>query len=183
MATTETILTAEEFRLLPDDGGPSELYRGQVIDMNLPSPRHGQICGTVVYLLRRFLENHNLGRVVSNDSGIITEKNPDTVRGADVAFYSYARVAKGPLPVGYLKVVPELVFEVISPNDRWSDLLGKVAEYLKAGVVVVCVLDPDTETAHAYRADRVAEVFSSQQALTLPDVLPEFSAVVAKFFE
>ncbi|MGE3407126.1 MAG: Uma2 family endonuclease, partial [Pirellulales bacterium] len=175
--------TAEEFLLLPDNGALSELYRGLVIDMNPPSPRHGQICHEISLIVGAFVREHGLGRCVSNDSGIITEKNPDTVRGADVAFYSYARVAKGPLPAGYLKVVPELVFEVISPSDRWSDLLGKVAEYLKAGVVVVCVLDPDTETAHAYRADRVAEVFSGQQALTLPDVLPEFSSIVARFFE
>lgn len=183
MATTETTLTAEDFRLLPDDGALTELYRGQVIDVNLPSPRHGQVCGSVVYVLRQFLEQRNLGRVVSNDSGIITEKNPDTVRGADVAFYSYTRVAKGPLPAGYLNVAPELVFEVFSPSDRWSDLLAKVAEYLKAGVTIVCVLDPDAETAHVFRADRPVQILMSDHELALPDVLADFRTIVARFFE
>jgi Uma2 family endonuclease len=46
-AVIETLLSAEEFRRLPDDGRPKELKRGQVILMNLPAPRHGQICGQV----------------------------------------------------------------------------------------------------------------------------------------
>ena len=50
----------------------------------------------------RILGNHvydnDLGRVLSNDSGVITERGPDTVRGADVCFYSFVRVPKGPLP-------------------------------------------------------------------------------------
>ena len=37
----------------------------------------------------------DLGRVVTNDSGIVTQRDPDTVRGADVAYYSYARLPKG----------------------------------------------------------------------------------------
>lgn len=183
MATIETLLTAEEFRLLPSDAGPAELYRGQVIEMNLPSPRHGQVCAQVVYLLRQYIEPRGLGNVVSNDSGTITEHNPDTVRGADVAFYSYARVPKGPLPAGYLAVAPELVFEVRSPTDRWGDLLTKTAEYVKAGVVAVCILDPDAESAQVYRTDRPVLVQTADQELALPDVLGEFRVVIRKLFE
>ena len=48
--------------------------------MNVPTPRHGEICVQISYLLRRFLEDHPLGRVVSNDSGVRTERDPDTMR-------------------------------------------------------------------------------------------------------
>src|SRR5262249_24724663 len=108
MATAEALITAEEYRRLPDNGQPTELVRGRIVPLNMPTPRHGHICAETVYHLRRFLEDQDLGRVVSNDSGIVTERDPDTVRGADVAFYSYARVPKGPWPKGYLGVVPEL---------------------------------------------------------------------------
>src|SRR5579863_7618088 len=104
MTTATKLMTAEEFRLLPDDGQPKELIQGVPVDMTLPTPRHGEICVNVAYLLRRFLEDNPRGRVVSNDAGIITERDPDTLRGADVAFYSYARVPAGPLPSGYLEV-------------------------------------------------------------------------------
>src|SRR5262249_28420667 len=121
--------------------------------------------------------------VVGNDSGVITERDPDTVRGADVAFYSYQRVPPGPLPRRYLAVVPELVFEVRSPSDRWSHILEKVVEYLQAGVTLVCVLDEVTETARVYRADQPEQVFTADQDLTLPEVLPDFRLPVRRFFE
>ncbi len=177
------LLSAEEFRRLPDDGRPKELKRGRVILMNLPAPRHGEICGQVYYLLRQHFDDRPLGRVVCNDSGVVTEHDPDTVRGPDVAFYSYSRVPPGPLPQGYLAVVPELVFEVRSPGDRWGRILAKVGEYLEAGVTVVCVLDQMTEQCHVYRSDEDIQVFTAEQEWSVPDVLPEFRLVVRRFFE
>jgi len=82
-----------------------------------------------------------------------------------------------------LPVVPELVFEVRSPTDRWGPILAKVAEYLEAGVTVVCVLDQMTERCNLYRAEEAIEVFTAEQELTVPDVLPEFRVAVRRFFE
>lgn len=183
MAVAEALMTAEEFLRLPDDGRPKELLRGRVVYMNVPMPRHGQICAQVVYLLRRFFEDQPSGHLVCNDSGVRTERGPDTVRGADVAFYSYQRVPRGPLPQGYLDVVPELVFEVRSPTDRWGRILAKVAEYLEAGVTVVCVLDQMTERCVIYRAEEAVQIVLPEQELILPDILPEFRVVVRRFFE
>ena len=39
-------------------------------------------------------EEHDLGHVLSNDSAIITERRPDTVRSADVAFDSDAKLPR-----------------------------------------------------------------------------------------
>jgi len=184
MATVaEKLLTAEEFRRLPDDGRRKELVRGKVVFMNVPAPRHGYICANIVGVVRPFVVANRLGRVMSNDSGVRTEDEPDTVRGAGVAFWSFRRLAPGPLPEGYVNPVPELVFEVRSPTDRWAEVLAKVAEYLQAGVDVVCVLDPATQTAHVYGADQPTRVFGADQELTLPEVLGEFRAPVRAFFE
>ena len=90
---------------------------------------------------------------MSNDSGVITERDPDTVRGADVSFYSYERLPKGPIPSGYLSFPPNLIVEVRSPDDRWRDLLTKVNEYLAVGVTCVIVLDPEPRSAHVFHAD------------------------------
>jgi Uma2 family endonuclease len=179
----ERLLTAEEYEQLPDNGQPTELVRGRVVTLNMPYPRHGEICVQTAYLLRRYLEDKDLGRVVGNDSGVITAHGPDTVRGVDVGFYSYSRVPRGPLPRGYLPVVPELVFEVRSPTDRWSRILAKVGDYLEAGVTLVCVLDEQTQTARVYRQEEPEQVFTADQELTLPEVLPEFRVAVRRFFE
>jgi Uma2 family endonuclease len=179
----ETLLTAEEFRRLPDNGVPKELVRGKVVVMNIPAPRHGYICVKIVGLLFPFVTDRQLGRLMSNDSGVVTEHNPDTVRGADVAFYSFARFPPGPLPDGYLDVIPELVFEVRSPTDRWREIRTKTTEYLDAGVITVCVLDSTTQTVHVYNNDLPDRVFKADQELTLPEVLGDFRAAVRLFFE
>jgi Uma2 family endonuclease len=182
-ATAEALLTAEEYRLLPDNGQRTELVQGRIVPMNMPAPRHGQICSKIDRIVGNYADEHDLGHVVTNDSGVVTRRAPDSVRGADVAFYSYARVPRGPLPEGYLPVAPELAFEVKSPGDAWTEILTKVTEYLLAGVLVVCVLDPQTQTAHVYSADQAPRVFSADEDLVLPEVLGDFRVPVRRFFE
>src|SRR5215469_2630471 len=116
MATAEMLklMTAEEFSNRPDPGYPEELVRGRTVAMPVPDRRHGLVCSKADRILGNFVDEHDLGRVMSNDSGVITERGPDTVRGADVCYYSYTCLPKGPLPEGYLPVTPELVFEVRS---------------------------------------------------------------------
>jgi Uma2 family endonuclease len=184
MTTVATpLLTAEEYLQLPDNGKPTELVRGRVVVMNVPTPRHGQICVKVSRLLGNFAEQHQLGHVCGNDAGIQTERNPDTMRGADVSFYSYSRVPPGPLPRGYLNVVPELVFEVRSPTDRRADVLAKVVEYLRAGVTLVVVLHEQRGTATVYHPERDEVQLVADQELDLSDVLPGFRVPVGRFFE
>lgn len=183
MATVETLLTAEEYGRLPDNGQATELVRGWIVEMNMPYPRHGQICGKIDRIVGNYVDEHQLGHVITNDSGVVTEHDPDTVRGADVAFYSYTRVPPGPFPQGYLAVVPELLFGVLSPSDRWELVRAKVAEYRNAGVTVVCVLDPATEAVHVFRADQPEQVLRGDDLLELPEVLGDFRVAVRRFFE
>ncbi len=184
MATAISLMTAEEYAALPEyHGYPTELVKGSLITMVPPMPRHGQICSQIIYLLRRYLDDHPMGIVLSNDSGVITERDPDTVRGADIAFYSYQRVPKGPLPNGLLVVAPELVFEVRSPNERWSKLHEKVAEYLNVGVQVVCVVEDDSRSVHIFCADLEPQVLNAADEFTLSGILGDFRVKVERFFE
>jgi Uma2 family endonuclease len=183
-AAIERLLTAEEYSLLPDNGRPTELIRGRVVEMNMPAPRHGYFCNQIGRILGNFVEEHDLGRVMSNDSGVVTNRGPDTVRGADVCYYSYIRLPKGPLPEGYLPVVPELIFEVRSPTDRWSQIMAKVGDYFSAGVLIVCVLDPQAETLIVYHADEIQRLLTTDDELSLPDLLgPDFRVPVRRFLE
>jgi Uma2 family endonuclease len=170
-ATQSPPITAEEFAQRPDPGHPEELVRGRIMRMPPPNRRHGQICSRVDRILGNFVEEHDLGHVLSNDSAVITERGPDTVRGADVAFYSYQRLPRGPLPSNYGPEIPEVVFEVRSPSDRWAQIQAKVAEYLQAGVLFVIVLDPENETAHVYAADQPPRQLIASDDLALPEAL------------
>jgi Uma2 family endonuclease len=178
------LLTLEEYEKLPDNGRPTELVRGRVVEMNPPYVYHGYVCIKVARIIGGFVEANDLGYVAPNDSGVITERDPDTLRGADFVFYSYARVPKGTLKKrGYLDVAPDLVVEVRSQGQAWKGILRKVSEYLEAGVQVVCVLDPQRETATIYRPDEPEIALTKDQKLELPDLLPGFSAFVREFFD
>src|SRR5438067_11437479 len=95
-APPDRLLTAEEYAKLPDTGVPTELVRGRVIEMNVPAPRHGEICWKVARLVGVYAEDQGLGRIVINDAGVITRRDPDTVRGGDLAYTSYARGPRVP---------------------------------------------------------------------------------------
>ncbi len=184
MATVaEKLLTAEEFARMPDPGFPTELVRGRVVEMSSPGSRHGQICNKIGRLLGNYAEDRDLGHVLNNDSGVITERGPDSVRGPDVAFYSFAKVPKGPLTDGYLQVPPELVFEVLSPDDRWPKVLAKVAEYLEAGVLLVCVANPKKSSINLFRPDEPDRMLGIDDEWSAPEVLGDFRIPVRRFFE
>lgn len=184
MSTGSQILyTAEEFGRRPDPGYPEELVRGRIVIMPTPGSRHGKVCYNTACQLGRFLDDHDVGQVLTNNSGVITERGPDTVRGADVSFYSYERVPTGPLPPGYLNVPPDVVFEVLSPEDRWSKVLGKVAEYLNAGVEVVVVLDSGRRIIHVFTDDEPTRILTDHDELTVPGVLAGFRVPVHRFFD
>ncbi len=183
METASNPLTAEQYASLRDDGRLTELVRGRIVEVNPPKPWHGYVCTRIVRFVDRFADENDLGRVIGNDSEVITERGPDTVRGADICFYSYQRVPKGPMPRGSLDVVPELVFEVRSPGNTWAELLRKAAEYLNAGVLAVCLVDADREQAMICETDEVPRILGKDDMLTFPQILPGFALRLSLLWE
>jgi len=184
MATMEALITAEEFLTMPNHGQPRELVLGRIVELTPPATRHGQVCGRVYRFIDRHAEKHETGHVVCNDSGFITHRNPDSVRGPDVSYYGFDQIPAGPMPTKYTGIVPRLAIEVMSPTNTWRELLAKTAEYLEAGVTVACIVDPESRTVQVFRADRRPETLTGDMELKLPEVLgEEFSVPVNKFFE
>jgi Uma2 family endonuclease len=182
MAITEAPLTAEEYLQLPDLGQPSELVRGRVVVMEVPGAKHGWHCSRIGMILGNFVAEHDLGYVISNDSGVVTERDPDTVRGADVAYYSYQRIPRGALPDGYPTVAPEIVFEVRSPSDRLKQMREKAAEYLRAGVLAACIVDSKARTIEVHASGGEPAKLTGDKKSTFPDILPGFSLSLRSLF-
>jgi Uma2 family endonuclease len=175
-------MTAAEF-VANHGGSHVELVNGMLQELPMASQKHGRICLLIGRLIDEHAEKNDLGRVTTNDSFVQTKSNPDTTRGADVSFYSYARLPRGKVPEGLLPVPPDLIVEVRSPSEGWTTLFAKVVEYLQAGVRVVIVLDEPTGTASVYRPDELQQIFHNGDALVVPDVLPGFSVLVQRLFE
>jgi Uma2 family endonuclease len=180
--TAPALLTAEEFVRLHGHERV-ELVAGRVVETeHMPSFIHGIIYALVTRFLVGFADEHDLGHVTSNDSFFRTRRDPDTVRGPDVSFYSDTRLPKGPIPEGLPPVAPDLAVEVKSPSNTWPGLVRKVSEYLGAGVRVALVIDPEAVAVTVFRNGELPQVFDNGDDLTLPDVLPGFTLPVSKLF-
>ena len=171
-------LTAEEYFNLPPDGRRTELVRGRIVEMSKPGFRHGFVAVWIGHLLFSLFER-GVGRP-SVESGVLTERDPDTVRGPDVHFYSFDRLPADEEPPGYPDVSPEVVFEIRSPNDRQANILRKVTEYLDADVLCVVVLSPARRTAVLYFPNEEPTFLRENDRLSLPAPLADWTPTVSE---
>ena len=179
------IFTAEDLLHLPEapDGRRYELVEGKLYEMPPPGPRHGYITSNVAFLIETYVRRHRIGRVMAGDTGFLLGRDPDTVRGPDVAYISYERFPEDrELPDRYEDILPELAVEVVSPSDTRRYVREKAEAWLAAGVAVVWVLDPRIGEVTVYRAGRGTSVFHGEETLDGAPALPGFSCRVADFF-
>lgn len=175
------LITGEELMAMSDIG-PCELVEGRIVPMSPTGDEHGAIEANISAELLTFVRAQKLGKVRVGEVGIYTHRNPDTVRGADVLFISNERYAQKEFQ-GFLDVAPDLVVEILSPNDRWTEVTQKLREYFAIGVRLVWVVDPQARCIYAYRTLTDVREFSANDDLPGEDVLPGFSVKVARLFE
>lgn len=160
-------------------GGRRELVEGEIVEMPPISGGHGRTEYLVAKVLDREGEQKKLGSVLVGEVGILVRRDPDTVRGADVAFVTGELEES---PEGYLIRPPALVVEVLSRNDRATEVAAKVEEYLRIGVRVVWVVDPANRTVSVYLPGGEARVLRAGQRLLAPGVLEDLQADPAELF-
>ena len=147
-----------------------------------PGFEHGDIQLTIGILLRNYAQAHQLGRVIV-EGGLITERNPDTVRGPDVTFWSAERMPLDqPKPRGYPEVAADLCVEVLSPGNRLREIQEKLREYFARGVRMVWIVQPEDRTVTVYRSVDEGHLLHESATLMGEDVLPGFSCQVAALF-
>jgi len=133
-------------------------------------------------LLHVYVSQHKLGQVLAAETGFKIHVDPDTVRAPDVAFVAKERIPPADVPRGYWELSPDLVVEVVSPNDSAADVQDKVEEWLNAGVHRVWVVYPDTQTIHVYRSLKEVNVLKAGDTLDGEGMLPGFSSAVEEIF-
>ncbi len=174
-------ITVEEFEQMVFDH-PVDLVEGEIHEMPPAGSQHGRMAINVGFLLETWCRAGNHGVVLGNDAAIVVDFDPDTVRGADVSFLKRERIPQSGLPVGALRIPPDLVVEVLSPSDRWEDLMDKVTEYLAVGVKEVWVVNGVKKLVDVFRPDVGAKRVTGDELLTSADVLPGFSVPVSELF-
>ncbi|MCY3748810.1 MAG: Uma2 family endonuclease [Chloroflexi bacterium] len=176
------LLTADDLLRLSSQGVRGELIRGVLSETMPTGMEHGEIVTRLVILLGNFIDSGKLGRLTASDSGVWLEREPDTVREPDIAYFSVARISLNQRVTGYAEIVPDLVVEVGSPGNSRRELNDKALMWLSFGVRLVWVVHPDTRTVDAHRPDRPVATLSGTQALEGLDVLPGFTCPVRDIF-
>ena len=180
--TTTTNVTAEELLQWPDNGMRQELVRGKVIEMAPAGGEHGELAHEFGRRLGNFVIPNRLGKAYAAETGFILERNPDTVRAPDAAFARREVVAQFGRVRGYLPFTPDLVAEVISPNDTLAEVADKVKEWLGAGCRMVVVIDPRRYTVTVYRPNVEALVLTTADTLSGAEVVEGWELPVAELF-
>ena len=116
-----------------------------------PGGDHGAVEGESRSALKVQGEYQGLGKAGVGEVGIVLGRDPDHVFGADALFVDQRPPADpvfaGRLPGDH----PRLVVEVRSKNETLAALQRKAEDYLKAGGVVVWVVDPIKRNVVEYR--------------------------------
>lgn len=179
-ALLETKLITGEELLAMGDIGPCELIDGRIVPMSPTGDEHGILEFELGWHLRSFVAGRELGWVMGGEVGIYTRRDPDRVRGADIVFVSKERL---PEPRGkYLEVAPELVVEVMSPNDRWQDVREQIEEYFSIGVQWVWVVEPANRAVLVFRSSTEMQKFEEGDTLHGEGLLEGFELPVATLF-
>lgn len=180
--TGTAVMTAEQLMRLPSRGKRYELKRGELLMMTPAGALHGRVVMALGVLLHVYASQHKLGQVFAAETGFKIHVDPDTVRAPDIAFVAQERIPPTGVPSGYWELAPDLVVEVVSPNDSAADVQDKIEEWLNAGVRRVWVVYPDTQTIHVYRSLKEVNVLKSGDRLDGEDLLPGFSCAVEEIF-
>lgn len=176
------IITGEELYI---EGAPGrvELVQGEIVSLSPTGRQHGVIEGHIYYALSQYnREQGSLGQVLVGEAGIYTQRNPDTVRGMDVAFISQARLAQVKSE-SFLDVAPELIVEIMSPSDRWVDVMTKLSEYFAIDVKMVWVVEPHSQQIYIYCSLTDVTILTGADQIDGGDLLPGFETPVASFFQ
>ena len=184
-AVAEARYSAADLLKLPD-GKRFELVNGELVekDMGWESSRIGLRLASFLFM---HCDSHQLGWVNGPDAGYqcyeeVYPDDPDRVRKPDVSFIRLARLAPEDRPEGHCAIVPDLVAEVISPNDTAYEVREKTEEYLRAGVQIVWVIDPHAKQVDVHRADGSVLKLHEDTELSGEDVVPGFRLLVGELF-
>jgi Uma2 family endonuclease len=177
-----TRVTVEDLSSMPDEKD-FELVDGELVDRYMGNEA-SSVAVNLLVLLGVFNRQHRVGVLLESEAGYQCFPDAaDRVRKPDVSFIALGRLPHNRPARGYDTIPPDLAVEVLSPRDVAVEVDVKVEEYLRAGVRLVWIVNPDTRTVRIHRADGTITGLHENDELTGEDVLPGFTCKVAEIFE
>ncbi len=181
MVGTQRITTADELFAMGSAGHRYELVHGELREMTPAGFRHGKIQLRMGRRLGAYVEQHDLGCVVT-EVGFLLERNPDLVRAPDVAFVVKERLPEEDVPITYWPGAPDLCAEVVSPNDTYADVQEKACEWIRHGARIVFVVEPERRRVAVHMPAKDVQILHEDDFLDGGGVVPGWRLQVAELF-
>ena len=175
-------MTGDELARVPNLGR-CELVVGRVVHMSPTGFVHGKIEARFAAALCAFVEPRGLGEGPDRRGRHLHPRAIPTRCAVPTSCYiSNERLARKTPGRAFLDVAPELVIEVLSPDDRPGEIRTKLAEYFEAGVKVVWLARPDERDVLVHRSVTDFLRVGRDEILTATDVLPGLALPLAEIF-
>lgn len=183
------LLTIEDYVRLYDQEGPFEIINGERKPIVPTVALHSFTISALFLLLHAYCVDHNRGEVLTETPFVLTYDS-NWVRGSrvpDLMFFAQDRWTAyiettpdwGQKPI---VLVPDLVVEVVSPNDKYTDVQQKVTHYQSDGVSLIWVVDPTSRTANVYGKDYHAAL-DVTGVIDGGDILPGLRISLSQVFD
>lgn len=181
MVIERQLYTADDIWQMGDDAH-LEVIRGEVREMSAAGGRHGGIGGRFGGHLFQYGQEVEPGEVFTSETGILVSTSPITLLVPDLIFIKRVNLPNGIVPVRYFEIPPDVVLEILSPSQRFADLIEKAALVLKFGVPLVWLVDPERRAITALTGDGLVRVYHPGEVLDGGDTLQGFSVPVDRLF-
>ena len=180
MATTVRV-TLQQFLALPESKPYLELMDGEVCEKPMPNARHGELVAELIYLLKAYQRRNHMFRIVTEVRHADIEH--EWVFLPDISVTLTARLAEiHGAGNGPMLVMPDIAIEVLSPEDRPGMIARRIAYYRRAGVALVWVVNPETESIRVWDSGHEPFEADSTLPLSAAPILPEFALDILALF-
>ena len=173
-----TRVSLSDFLAMEETKPYRELIDGEVVEKSMPTQSHSDVVLALSHSLMNHLRGAGLGKLFTE---LRCWYGPeDRVYLPDLCLFRANNLPPpGQNPV---EVVPDFVIEVLSPDDRATRVIEKVQFYLRAGVPLLWVVDPERETVTVYRPQEAPAEAALPSKLAAAPVLPGFEVDLGALF-
>ncbi len=179
---TDHLWTAEDLLDFQNPPWQHELVQGVLYRMPPTGDEHGYVTGNFFGWLFQHVKTNQLGELFAAETGYVVQTNPDSVIAPDCSYIAKDRWSTNQLTGKYLRIAPDLVAEIVSPNDRPREVQEKVERWLQFGVRAVVVIDPKSQTVTVHQSLDQKTIYGLDNTIDLNFVVPGFSLPMRHLF-
>jgi Uma2 family endonuclease len=173
-------VTLEEFLKLPEEEPALEFAEGEVTQKVSPQGQHSVLQYSFCEVVNRFARPRKLALAIPE----LRATYAGVSRVPDVSVYRWDRVpldSKGRVANEFFEP-PDLVVEIVSPEQSVTALVRKCLWYVAHGVQIALLVDPEDESVLLFRPNQPPLALRGPDRVSVDEILPGFQLSVAELF-